>query len=276
MSRHRSSRLSVDLFPFLSIIVCVIGVISFLIAVLALVGSEQGDREKEYKEIQALLAERNAAIDRRKGSLEQEAALSQEIERIKDEIQAAEAAIAEIRRLAEEVSTLRRQMEDLIARREELKAIRELQLKEEQRKKELEDLAQELGLLQTRLKNAKKVAAASFGEPGGEVVQVVFPAAGNNGQKPVFVECSAKGLTVFPDKTFISKDEVARGVAYREVLDRIKDDGKLALNFLVRPDGIKVFDAAREIARNRSVPHGYVPAPGTGRIVISGQESRKE
>jgi len=64
MARHRTSRLTPDLFPFLSIIVCVIGVIAFLISILTLVGSQQGENLAEYESLRAAIAERKTAAGR--------------------------------------------------------------------------------------------------------------------------------------------------------------------------------------------------------------------
>lgn len=274
MARYQTARLSVDLFPFLSIIVCVIGVIAFLIAVLAMVGSEQGEREREYTQIVAALAERQAAADRLAQLLKQNAALAEQIAKVKAKLEIAEAGIADSRQLEAEVAELRTKWADLDARRDELKDLRDLLLKQQQAAKELAALELELNQLKAKIDEARRAAASATTRPGGEAVRVVFPAVGNKGLRPVFVECSATGLTVYPEKTFIAKAQVARSAAYRALLDRVKGDEKLTLNFLIRPDGIETFDEAREIARDRSVRHGYVPAPGSGRIVIADEEPK--
>lgn len=275
MARYQTARLNVDLFPFLSIIVCVIGVIAFLIAVLAMVGSEQGEREREYAQVAASLAERQAAADRLAQLLKEHSVLAEQIVKLKVEIQTAEAATGDIRQLETEVAELRKKWADLDARRDELKDLRSLMLKQQQAAKELAALELELSQLKTKTDEARKAAASATTRPGTEAVRVVFPAVGNKGLKPIFVECSATGLTVYPEKTFIAKAQVARSAAYRALLERIKADDKLTLNFLIRPDGVETFDEAREIARDRSVRHGYVPAPGSGRIVIADEEPKK-
>ena len=229
----------------------------------------------EFKKLSALLTERQSAADRPVQLLKQDADLAEEIVRIRNEIRTAEGALSDIRQLEMEVSDLRKKWADLGARREELTEIRDLMAKQSQAAKELASLEAELSQLKVKTADARKAAASATIRPATEVVRVAFPAAGNNDLRPVFVECSATGLTVYPEKTFIAKAQIARSATYRAFLEQVRANDKLTLNFLIRPDGVEVFDEAREIARDRSMRYGYVPAPGSGRIVIAGEEPNK-
>jgi TolA-binding protein len=272
MARHQTIRLSVDLFPFLSIIVCVIGVIAFLIAVLALVGSEQGEREREYTQVSASFVERQSAADRLAQMLKQSDELAEQIARVRSEIRTAEGALGDIGQLETEISGLRKKWTDLDARRDELKDLRSLLVKQQQAAKELAVLETELTQIKARTDETRKEATRATTRPGTETIRLVIPPGADKSLRPVFVECSATGLTVYPEKTFIAKAQVARSAAYRALLERVKADEKLTLNFLIRPDGVETFDEARQIARDRSLRHGYVPAPGSGRIVIADEQ----
>lgn len=269
MARRRRARLTPDLFPFLNIVVCVIGVLAFLIAVLTTVGAEQGDAARAHADLSAAVAERRATADRLAGLLARDAALVESIEQAAEAVRLGAAASAELERLEAEVRALRARLADARTPGADLAGLSDLFSRKQKAAAEAAALEAEL----SRLKTSMVDAAAKAGQAGGggeeQSVRIVFPASGNKGLKPVFVECAATGLTVYPEASTIAKAQVARSAAYRALLDRVKADDTLTLNFLVRPDGVETFAQARQIARDRSVRYGYVPAPGSGRITIS-------
>jgi hypothetical protein len=260
MARHRRRQLNPDLFPFLSVVVCVIGVLAFLIAVLVAVGAELQAREPLAASEPDPESSRTAAV------MERESALSKEIAIISEAVSRARAADQAFDALVSEIEQLRTKAEaaaqggtdsgglaDLVVRRRGLEA-------------DVDISRNELSALRRTIDATPAPPAPSPAQQ--PAVQIVFPATSRSGLLPIFVECAATGVTVYPEREFIPSEQIESGDLFRALLTRVKQDPKCTLAFMVRPDGVKIFDKARSTARAASVRYGYVPAPGSGKITF--------
>lgn len=253
MSRRRQREdEGVSLFPFLSILACVIGVLTLLITALALgqMDNPEGhsaERAEKFarlqeriqelqlkvKEIQELMARartiREAAeeLQRLKTEQGQTAAIEKE----------STALLAESRRLTERIERLRTDPDGI--------------------KKKLEEARAEL-----KRRKAPPEAPRTVIRPGGSGVNI----------EPVFVECNAAGIVLFEgDKPVhrVRRSDMANDERFLRLLDEVANRPKARVIFLVRPDAVGTYYQARNIALSRYCPNGKLPVLTQGEIDLS-------
>jgi hypothetical protein len=272
MARYRTTRVALEIFPFLSIIVCAIGVISFMIAVTEIGGSLQVKLAKDFRSLtdqiaeqEKLAADRNAELARREAEREAEhKARLDRLMKMEQERKAREARAAEARQATQqEIADARKQLEELQAHSAEWAAIAELQKKEA-------DIRHDIAEAQAALAALKaQIAALNAASASATSAKVVLPTVAST-VKPIYIECSATGLTLYPERTTIATDKIDSDQTFKDLLDRVQADPGLAVDFLIRPDGIAAFDQARAVVQERStpIPHGYIPLTTSGPIEI--------
>jgi len=249
--RRRREGAGISLFPFLSILACIIGTLTLMLAGLSAgtVADEEGPgRAAEYEALQreseALRSEllelnrpdpETTELTRELAAARKDRALLAQGKRSTRATQAKlEASERERSRLRGAVSAARR---DLETNREEARRLRrEIEIREE-------------SLLGTQLRSS-----------GSGV-----------GLKPHFVECTKVGIILAPDRTDgapirLTRLEIKGSRAYRLFLRRAKDQANGTVIFLIRDEGVSSFDPARQLAADFEVRHGFLPVPGTDPI----------
>ena len=69
----------------------------------------------------------------------------------------------------------------------------------------------------------------------------------DNGKKPVFVECNAEGIIIHPDKTTVETKRLGdRTSAWISFVKNIAESKEEYIVFLIRPEGIKAYNAASQ------------------------------
>jgi hypothetical protein len=258
----------VSLFPFLSIIACVIGVLTLLISALAL--AQMGGNEDIAKIEQLQKLQRDLK------------ALQEEIERLRGELD--EDAI----RKANEMDEKRRQ---LLAAQQRLKELEELiaQLREKGAKPKevvdipevegeipqqaLDDMQTELRGLREQIAQLEKSLAERKKKPEESEVSVV-PGGSGIGFEPIFVECTAQSIVIHTghgqdEPVHVPVGGVEGNKAFLDLLDHVAASNKRTLVFLLRDNGLGTYRKVRDLADWAEVRNGKLPVIGKGRLDLS-------
>jgi hypothetical protein len=263
----RAASPEISLFPFLSILVCLIGALVLLIVVLTIAqGSAAAARDPdEFK--------RAAAAAKLRQELEKMSAQATDLERKK---RAAAEYLARTRpddarlaRLREELagaSTPRGDAPDPDEIERRIQAARVQAGKYEQGRKQIQDaIARLKDELAARNKKPDDKAVPLVVRPGGS--------ASTAGNRPVFVEATAAGLTLLragaaPLRVPTESIQVDAGL--QSFLEQTARDSKATLIFLVREDGLAAYNRGAGWAESRhGLRTGKLPLPGKGEVDLS-------
>lgn len=271
MARARSTAPSVSLFPFMSILACLVGTIVVMICVLSLIQAQHmgGRPPQEVRD----------ATDYVKAT-EEVARIEEELEQLEEQRTqgTADAAtvVQEDRELDERMVQLRMQAEAAKAGEQTSRDLQRelelaiLQLSQMAREKpayarEIEEIKQELA---SRQKSPDQLAAPIVVKPGG-----TGRAAGRN---LFFVEAASGALTLFvskSEKSRITAGSVGKDVEYDAFLERVAKTQGSTLVFLVRDDGWDAYTRGAGWAEGKfGIRTGKLPMPGKGPIDLSNFE----
>ena len=271
MARARPSAPSVSLFPFMSILACLVGTIVVMICVLSLIQAQNmgGRPPQEVRD----------ATDYVKAT-EEVAQIEEELERLEAQrtqgTAEASQVIQEDRELDERIVQLRMKAEAAKAgeqtnrdlqRELELATLQLSQMVKEKPAyaREIEEIKQELA---SRQKSPDELAAPIVVKPGG-----TGRAAGRN---LFFVEAAAGALTLFvskSEKSRITAVSVGKDVEYDAFLERVAKTQGSTLVFLVRDDGWDAYTRGAGWAEGKfGIRTGKLPMPGKGPIDLSNFE----
>ena len=266
MARRRKEEAeAVSLFPFLSILACLIGVLTLMITALALgqMDREQSQddlaRYEHYTELQATLEDDQAELKALQTLVSDAAELERQLQAALAELELLEADQAEVMqredvdsehaRMLAESNRLRRRIAEIENDPAELrKLIDELQSEIEQR-------------------NAGPSEAVVQVRPGGSGVEI----------EPTFVECTASDVAILggPEPVRIRLGDLDQpGGKFHQLLDSVAGTPRGQVIFLVRPDGVGAYNTARNVARSHYsedgyARHGKLPVPSQGHIDLS-------
>jgi len=260
VARRRRKSPEVSLFPFLSVLACVIGALTLILASIsvshvgssALAGVRLGERIDRAQA--ALVEAKNQldALDSDIATVEAKDADQQELQLrlmglgLSPEIDLEELdRLVDERRAASEAAKLR-------ARRDRLQAKR--------------------GALEKR--NVGLRADVDLrADARRDLAMRIAPAGVGPVYRPYFAECTAGYVEVHTtrsDFTYrVPAEDVLRGIDFQRFLRRIRVLRNTKLVFLVRPDGVATFRAAAEAARRLDVEFAKLPLPGDGVLDFS-------
>lgn len=254
-----SAENSVSLFPFLSILACVIGVLTLMIATLVLEQLDRPDVE--------LLEKMERAVENRRT------------------VTAAHFKIQELRRMIAEAEELRRQLQaarEQLAKLEKEKlesadsksAIIRLLAEIDALKKRIELLTPELAKLEAAIRELTAELAKRKEPPKPAEVRIRPSGSGSRLVQPIFVEVTASGVVVHgqgePEPKRFVAGELRTNLEFIGLLDYVAENpDKSRLIFLVRPDAAAVHRTARAVAVSRNAPHGDLPVIGQGVLDLS-------
>jgi isoleucyl-tRNA synthetase len=261
----------VSLFPFMSILACLVGTIVVMICVLSLIQAQHmgGRPPQEVRD----------ATDYVKAT-EEVARIEEELEQLEEQRTqgTADAAtvVQEDRELDERMVQLRMQAEAAKAGEQTSRDLQRelelaiLQLSQMAKEKpayarEIEEIKQELA---SRQKSPDQLAAPIVVKPGG-----TGRAAGRN---LFFVEAASGALTLFvskSEKSRITAGSVGKDVEYDAFLERVAKTQGSTLVFLVRDDGWDAYTRGAGWAEGKfGIRTGKLPMPGKGPIDLSNFE----
>ena len=254
MARRRKSQSEgVSLFPFLSILACVIGVLTLLIMGLSLGQMDQGviERARAYQQVQLdTQAQREETL-----RLEE---LLKNVDAIRAQLAAAE---AELKRL--------QSREEQMEKRDDVNVKLLAQLnRTRQRVAEMQDERKELDQTVAKLKAELKVLM----KPPGEAEVVIQPGGSGTDLVPHFVECRPEGIVLYetdqPHR--VRRGDLRTDAEFLKLLDLVAQKSKTnRIVFLLREDGISTYNAARTVANEKLAPNGKLAVTGQGKIDLS-------
>ena len=237
MARRRKSRIEVSLFPFLSVLVCIIGALTLIIIGTTLGSTaERMETFPEFSEQQVKDAELMAT--------EEQLALGI---RLKNErLMALQKRLSKIDELEPDLRTLRDRRKD----QEEAKAAEKAQAERliAQIQQKLRELA------------AKKAAVG----PPATGTQIGVPAgvASKHGTKfrPIWIDCRADGIEILQSGRVIPTARIKGSSDLARIIRDIKTAKTSWCAFmLIRSDGIESFKAVFEPVKEAKIRYGYHP-----------------
>lgn len=250
MAQRRDRELASSLFPFLSVLACVIGTLTLLIAALAMNQVAAGLQERSPDEVEpAELTTQRAEIRALERKLERASFLQAERATVTASLQALGidphqppagatahlAARLSATRLARELGALERESADLDAALVGMTRV----LEQDTKRNDLRTIR-------------------------------IHPLGRGTALRPFFVECRPGGVRLFyeglDDSLFLDRNS-PRGESQFEVfLRRARSLRNHTVIFLIRPDGIETYNWALEQIGNLSLRHAKLPLPGQGEL----------
>lgn len=254
--KKKGNEETVSLFPFLSILACVIGVLTLMITALALSQMDNQDdswkRAEEFAQKQQDISEKQEEIDQVKNQMEDISKLNRDML----------LALEELKKIKQE----KNKIPNDISPEEKVKLLAEAN-RLEKRITEIKDdpveLQKEIDKLKAELnKRENPVAAEVRIQPGGTGVDL----------NPTFIECTRNGIVILDgpkENLRVRRADLTKSLPFVELLDKIGAQKKGTVIFLVRQDAVYTYNIASSVARSRYCPNGKLPVEGNGKIDLS-------
>ncbi len=259
---RKKSGEGISLFPFMSVLASVIGILMLLIAALVISAMDTDDV---------------AAIER----AEEAAHLDEEIDKLKDQTD----------KLAQLIALAEKKQQELALALEEYQRLKNLQSNADQQqqqhdeavkllaqsntlKQRIDQITQELPPILEQIAQLKAELAKRDAVPREGTVRIFPAGSGNRGNvKPSFVECTAEGLVLLTDKGEVQVRTAAirTDPQFLTLVDSIAKAKDRQLIFLIRNNAqaIDVYKVASLVARQRQTLPGRLPVVGNGKIDLS-------
>ena len=256
----------VSLFPFMSILACLIGILTLMISVSMQLKEVQNEGATEEEKV--------LAVENR--NLKQKAeAVSAAIQRIEEQARKENATAVQINELRDRKIVLREKLDKLDKATDPEKADAALQKSIELMKKEIAALKKERPALSKQLEELKK-KLAELRNPPPKVESVVVRPGGSGARaaaKLFFVECNSTGIVLIDDQgngTPVATEAIEKNLAYKAFLEDAKRTRDSMVLFLIRKEGYKSYPWAAGVAENQfGVKTGKLPIPNDGKIDLS-------
>ncbi len=262
--RRRSEADDISLFPFLSILASIIGVLTLLIATMALTQMDNEDFAslEQYENIERDLKE-----------------LLEEIERLKKEMGDDDRRrMSEMDQAQRDLIVARKRLEELLKKIEELQKIGAKpmevvevpEVKGELHKQAISEMQAELKGVKEQLAQLEKDLKERKLPPEESEV-TVLPGGSGVGFEPVFVECAAKSVVLHTsdDPEHIAIGGLEGNESFVKVLAHVAASPKRTLVFLIRDNGLGTYYKARDLANWSEVRNGKLPIIGQGRLDLT-------
>lgn len=260
MSRRRRDDAQVSLFPFLSVLACIMGALTLMIGASALgqmdlaaepASAKPTDNSAPLKRELELIASEMRVLEARKQVADQ---IHVQLNLAVNELSKLQAQWAEQKKQVQTNAELKAQLERQLA---ELKTrITQLESNLKQRTAKIQELEGEL---------ARRTA------PPPEATVQVRPSGSGRDLDPTFIECRADGIVLYnhADPRDVPVAELRTNAGFLEMLQGLSQDPKATVIFLVRSDGISTYFVARDVARSKNCRNGKLPIVGQGEIDLS-------
>ena len=261
MARRKSGdEETISLFPFLSILTCVIGILTMMIAALVLpqvsnsvdpadaLAVEQADkRQKRYQAAQAEVA-----------------AKEKQLAALKKQIAAAEALKKDPARIAE----LKRQRAANERDPAEIKAAKEILAQVDNLKKKIPEIDADLKLQE---QSVQELTAELQEMKDPQALNKIISGGTGKDLVPAFIECDTNHVILHTSKppVKIPRAELAKSAPFKQVIKRVAGQEKSTIVFLVRQGGADAFNAARRLADDEGARSGKLPLVGSGDVDLS-------
>lgn len=268
--RRASSGDEVSLFPFLSILACLIGALVLIIVVMvvAQAGKAEGRTPEEIRMAQDYLRMKKEIEERKVTDADLKKKL-EELKKLEEEIESKRQRFIKLRKLLDSSKSVQEQNREI----------------SQQLQKELDDLLTEIDGLKKQQAESKKEIEVLMAEikkrqvpPDKKVPPVVVQPSGSGmgeNTKVYFVECSSGSLKVLgawgEDYRLASTAEVVvADVNYNHFLSEVAKDKNSLILFLIRDDGQGAFNTgAGRAEADYQIRIGKLPIPGRGQLDLA-------
>lgn len=266
MSRRNSSAAGagVSLFPFLSILACLIGILTMMIKIISDIkaqetaGRDENEmaRAKQFQQIQVEIKNQQ-----------------KELQRVKAVLKERNAALVELSELENKRIILRKKLDDTKTKpKESDEALQKLleQIIDQiaALKKERPALEKELAALKAELEK-RKIKPDTKPQP----VRINPAGSITPNTDVLFVECNANGVVILDkagNKTPISAATIETDGKLAAAFNRTKSSREHLVLFLIRTDGNATFRKAAVLAENKyTLRTGKLPIPTQGEIDLT-------
>lgn len=245
----------VSLFPFLSILSCVIGVLTLLITAMAI---SQMDTPEivEAENIEELVSE-DQNLTTQIAMLESTVSDSNQtaVKLLQQQDQLA-ILLEQLKKAEDLKSETEKKVDPSFVPTDVDAKIKELEIEKTNLDEQLTELKTELGDRMDRKEGTVQV------RPGGTGVNF----------EPSFVECRNEGIVLFQDDGSthnVLTSQIGSDVKFLSLLDEISEDPNRVVTFLLREDGVSTYYRARGVARSRFAKNGKLPVLGMGKLDLS-------
>ncbi len=264
LRKHDEGRAS--LFPFMSILACLIGILTLMISVSMQVKQMEHEGRTE-EEMARALANRNL-----KNRIE---AISNEIPKLEQQLRRDKASAVEMAALEEHRISLRMKLDEIAKAMDPDETDALLQKTVENLKLEIASLRRGRPSLAKKLESLKAELAKrkDAPEPVGSVV--IRPGGvGSRAAKNIFfVECNSTGIVIHGGDAAsapVPTATIETSEAYGDLLTRVKNTRDSMVLFLLRKGGNEAYRWAAGIAETKyQVNTGKLPVPNEGKIDLS-------
>ncbi len=255
----------VSLFPFLSIICAIIGVLTLMIAAVTLGQMNQDDVKEAVEnaialdQLQKQLAEAEDAVEELSLKLDKDKAKM---------LDSASSRQTELVKSRAELEALIKQLADTRKKTEEKKKIKIVipEVPEGERETvadmqaEFAAAKERLAVLQRNLDEKKK--------PPEEAQVSILPGGTGLSFTPNFIECTAGGIVMHTEEPplTIRTAEIAANPKFVALLEQVANNKNQTIVFLLRSDSLGVYRHVKKLCDDNDVRNGKLPAVGNGRI----------
>ena len=255
----------VSLFPFLSILACLIGILTLMISVMSQLNTPgtAGQTEEDIKRAK----KRTQLISLAEG--------------LEIEIQELDMRMKKERATALQLAQLREQRKQLEEKSAELKKLMkrspdEIRKISEQLKQEIASLIDKKNQLEKEAeKISDEITARKAAPDPPKSVQIRPGGSGNNQPTSVFfVECNDKGINIYrrgeTKPQFIATGAIPSSKAYQDYLTKIRGVRDSMVLYLIRRSGYTTYRwAAHEAIEKHKIRTGKLPLPNDGELDLS-------
>lgn len=264
--RAKDSENGVSLFPFMSILACLIGILTLMISVMMQV---QQMKKAGRTEEEMALAMKNRDL------IKKAAILVKENDDKKGKLEREKATVSAMAKLKDRKIALTMELEGLKKARDKSRSDAELQKQVENMRKEIvaikgerPPLAKRLKQLDDELKKRKEMP-----KPKGSVKVQPRGVLGGGADMIFFVECNSTGIVLLDaegGKKKISTAAIKTSGVFAKYLDRVKKTEDSMVLFLIRKAGNEGYRWAAGTAELKyKLPTGKLPLPNDGEIDLS-------
>ena len=256
--RRHGSDDDVSLFPFLSIIACIIGVLTTMIATLSLAQTDTPDVAliEDYERKQKQIAETEQRI--RKLAVSSSVALE-----IREEKQLLDMTLVELQELLVELERI----EQELAEQQKVKIV--IPPVDPQARETVADMQAEFESLRENIAQLEKEIEQR--KIDSEANVTVLPQGSGLNFKPHFVECAAGAIVLHdgPSPKRIRAADMAKDGDFIKLLETVANGKDDSIVFLIRSDALGSYRAAKRLCDERGIRNGKIPVAGKGRIDLS-------
>lgn len=264
--RRNNSGEGVSLFPFMSILACLIGILTLMISVSMKVKQMENDGQNEQEKALAL---ENRALKK------QAAEIQEKVKTANTRLENENATVSQLAKLKELKIVLKQKLEEIELAKDPEKSDAALQKIVENLKKEIAALTRERPSLVKKLEELK-AELAKRKNPPKPVESVVIRPSGSGvraASRLFFVEANSTGIVILNDdgeKVTVSTDVIATNPAYARFLAEVKATRDSMVLFLIRREGNLAYAWAAGVAESKfELKTGKLPVPNDGNIDLS-------